>query len=169
MGKRAHFGDTLSLDTQTVGVAVLPHSVQPWAMCSGGVTGVPASLCWGQICSTDPCTSPHCAATAGSRDMIPATQHLHLRGAPSKTQTVCVLLNAITCHEQRAVGSTGSPCQRGIDLLDSQCPVTAVLCNTKKCQNELSGKALVVPNSSGHIVPKYRRACSGCLNWRRES
>lgn len=73
-----HVLGTLSHWTLTQLVAVILHSVQPWAVCCGGVTGVPASRCWGQVCSTDPCMSPHPAATAGSRDTIPAVQHFCL-------------------------------------------------------------------------------------------
>lgn len=63
--KGAHFGDT-----NRVGVAVILRSEQPWAVCCGGITRVPASLCWGQVCSTDPCKSPHPAATTGSSGVI---------------------------------------------------------------------------------------------------
>ena len=80
--------------------------------------------------------------------MTPAMQHHHLRGALSKAQTMYILSNGIMWHHRRAGRSSCSLCQRGIDSLDSRCPVSAFMCNTKKCQDELSGKAFVVPNSS---------------------
>lgn len=58
-----------------------------------------------------------------------------------------ILSNDIMWHHRRAGRSSCSLCQRGIDLFDSQYPVSVFVCNTKKYQDEFSGKAFVVPNS----------------------